>query len=217
MRTVVPHGFHHLHKAAKWFARAVALIVLVFASMGTVTSASVPDGFAAFERINGVKAPPGYVPYAIRIWGARAAGSFTEISVDAYGQLVMRSEAGNDGHVDAATLDQAVRSIVFLPDAFKPAADLRALRVSRPVDFQLGPVPPAPFTLRFLGNDPTDPAYRLYETYFPGKVVTGTLSSFELNGAAVKQGYPYRGPVIFRGWTKRRPPQFPGEKSVVRI
>ncbi len=144
-------------------------------------------------------------------------GRFTAVDVDEHGHLQVRCEGDDDGHIGPVTEDRPVRSVVYLPDAFTPSAELLALRVQRPAGFQTKAEPPAPFTLRYVGDDPTDSRYRLYETYFPGRVVSGTLTAFEVNAAAAEQGYPYRGPLTFRGTTKKRPAQFSGEKSVVRI
>ena len=186
--------------------------------MGTAILASpVSDGTAAFVRENGIGAPAGYVAYAVQLWGATSGGRFTEASVDEYDRLRLRSEAGDDGYVGPVTVDRAVRSVIFLPQTFSPSSKLLALRVRRPADFHLSDEGPSPFTLRLLGADPADPAYRLYETYFPGTVVTGTMTGFELNEADVARGYPYRGPLTYRGSTTRRPSQYAGEKSVVRI
>jgi hypothetical protein len=206
----------NLKGTAKMRISWIAAIVLAWT--GIVNASSAPgNGKAAFERAPDVTAPAGYVAYAVRTWGARVSGHFTEVSVNEYGQLRFRSESDDDGHIGPVTVDHAVRSIIYLPEVFTPSADLLALRVRRPADFRLTAEAPAAFTLRLLGVDPTDPGYRLYETYFPGMVVTGTLSGFELNDAAVLRGYPYRGPLIYHGPTKRRPSRYPGEKSVVRI
>lgn len=191
--------------------------ILVAAFQPVTASATPPNAARAFERASEVSAPAGYTAYLVRLWGAETRGRFTDASVDESGRLRLRSEAGDDGHVGAVTVDREVLSVIFLPRTFTPTAELLALRVARPADFHLSNEGPAPFTLRLLGIDPTDPAYRLYETHFPGTVVSGTLNEFELNEATVARGYPYRGPIVYRGSTKRRPARYAGEKSVVRI
>lgn len=198
--------------------RILWVVVMLFSWTGTVAMAS-PDsnGTAAFERAPLVSAPTGTVAYEVRIWGARASGRFTEAGVDEFGRLRLRAEAGDDGHVGPITVDKAVTSVIFLAATFKPRPELLALRVKRPAEFHLSTEAPAPFYLRLVGDDPSDPTFRLYETHFPGKVVTGTLTGFEVDDATVKRGYPYRGPITFRGWTNRRPANYPGEKSIVRI
>lgn len=212
MRIALPRGLRR-RKRPRLPALVVWFVVAAMVGIARVTSADEP---AAFQRA-GVNAPAGYVAYAVRIWGARASGRFSAAGADEFGRLSLRSEAGDDGRVGPTTVDAAVESVIYLPQAFTPSAELLALRVRRPVDFGLPAGPPEPFTLRLIGDDPADPAYRLYETSFAGTVVSGTVTGFELNAATVERGYPYRGPLVYRGWTKRRPARSPGEKSVIRI
>lgn len=207
-------GFRHLSNCIRLLLGCAALVLSLECSKA-VTMASSPDP-RAFEPAPGTTAN-GYVSYAIPLWGAKAAGHFTSAEVDEYSRLVLRSENGDDGRVDAPTVDGPVRSLILLPVAFRPSHKLLTLRVQRPVAFTLGPPPRVPLTLRRLGPDPSDASYDVYETQLAGFVLSGTITAFMLDDRIVQRGYPYIGPFSFSGPYSVRPAAFTGEKSIIRI